>query len=119
LYTYLSKSVFIGYRNEQKTILKFAEKNTIHPFLQKTVGIFKKNWQIINVILLSSTNSSPKHPTIQHDNGNVLSDYAAGNKLNSYFANVGTDLSAKLKDSTVDFQKSSGPAFSAAFQPTD
>jgi len=98
---------------------KVQRKNYIHHFSLKTLEI-KKNWLIINGIL-SSTKSSPKHPMILDDNGNVLSDSAAANKFNSYFANVGTNLAAKLGDSTLDFQNAvpPSPEFFAAFQPTN
>jgi len=95
-------SIFIAYRNKLKTILKCAEKNFYSSLFTENCDNIKTYWQIINGIL-SSTKSSLKHPTILDDNGDVLIDSAAANKFNSYFANVGTNLATKLRDSTEDF----------------
>ena len=89
------------YKNKLVKLLRKAEKDYYQDLLHRNKANLKKSWQIIKSVLnKAKTNQSEKQFIISGetvDDPTIISD-----SFNSFFTNIGPNLSAKLPVSSID-----------------
>jgi len=90
---------FKNYRNHLTKLIKIVKNNYYKKQLENTENDFKNTWKIINEAAGLKTSKSSKINSIHLNGRNIDNSKEIAEEFNSYFINVGMNMSKQTKNS--------------------